>query len=40
MKAMTQNEQLKYYKGNWAVLKIMKTLLKNKRYYRKKNGSL
>jgi len=40
MKAMSRNEQLRCYKGSWATHEIMKTLLKNKQIYRKKNGSM
>src|SRR6266545_1321494 len=39
MKAKTKNEQLQRYKGNWATFEIMKTLIKNRRLYRKQIGS-
>src|SRR6266508_1062379 len=39
MKAKTKNEQLQHYKGNWATFEIMKTLIKNRRLYRKRIGS-
>src|SRR6266545_3638948 len=39
MKAKTKNEQLQRYKGNWATFEIMKTLIKNRRIYRKQIGS-
>ena len=32
-KAISRNKHLKCYKGNWATIKIMKTLLKNQRSY-------
>ena len=35
MKAKTKNEQLQHYKGNWTTFEIMKTLIKNRRIYRK-----
>jgi len=35
IKAKSKNDQLQLYQGNWATLEIMKTLLKNKRSYRK-----
>ena len=40
MKVSSRNKQLQCYKGNWATLEIMKTLLKNWRTYRHRIGSL
>jgi hypothetical protein len=37
-KASSRNEQLRHYKGNWATIEIMKTLLKNRRSYRNRIG--
>ena len=39
MKASSRQKQLKLYKGNWATLEIMKTLLKNRRTYRNRIGT-
>lgn len=38
VKAASRNEHFKRYQGNWAIIEIMKTALKNKRNYRKKVG--
>jgi len=38
LKAKSRNKQLECYSGNWATLEIMKTLLKNQRTYKKRNG--
>lgn len=38
MKAASRNEQFKRYPGNWAIIEIMRTALKNKRNYRTKVG--
>ena len=40
MKASSRLKQLQCYKGNWATIKIMKTLLKNQCTYRNRIGSL
>ena len=40
MKASSRLKQLQCYKGNWATIKIMKTLLKNRCTYRNHIGSL
>ena len=40
MKVSSRNKQLQRYKGNWATLEIMKTLLKNQHTYRHHIGSL
>ena len=40
MKASSRLKQLQCYKGNWATIKIMKTLLKNRCTYRNCIGSL
>lgn len=37
-KARSRNKQLQRYAGDWATLEIMKTLLKNKRNYKKRAG--
>lgn len=39
-KASSRQKQLKLYKGNWATLEIMKTLLKNRRTYRNRIGTI
>ena len=39
-KASSRSKQLQRYKGNWATIEIMKTLLKNRRTYRNRVGSL
>lgn len=39
-KASSRQKQLKLYKGNWATLEIMKTLLKNRRTYRNRIGTV
>jgi len=39
VQARSKNNQLQLYKGNWATLEIMKTLVKNKRSYKKRIGS-
>lgn len=39
-KASFRSKQLQRYKGNWATLEIMKTLLKNRRSYKNRIGSL
>lgn len=36
--AKSRNPQLRCYEQNWATLEIMRTILKNKRNYRKKIG--
>ena len=38
-KASSREKQLKLYKGNWATIEIMKTLLKNRRIYRSQIGT-
>jgi hypothetical protein len=38
VKASSRNMQLRLYKGNWATIEIMKTLLKNRRTYRNRIG--
>lgn len=40
MKANSRSKQLQRYKGNWATLEIMKTLIKNRRSYKKRLGSI
>lgn len=40
MKASSRLKQLQRYKGNWATVEIMKTLIKNRRTYRNRIGSL
>lgn len=37
--ASSRNKQLQRYKGNWATIEIMKTLLKNRRAYQSRIGS-
>lgn len=39
-KANTRSKQLQRYQGNWATIEILKTLLKNRRSYRSRIGSL
>ncbi len=38
IQARSRNEHLQNYEHNWAALEIMRTILKNKRNYRKKIG--
>ena len=40
MKASSRCKQLQCYKSNWATIEIMKTLIKNRRTYRHRIGSL
>ena len=40
MKASSRCKQLQCYKSNWATIEIMKTLIKNRRTYRHRTGSL
>jgi hypothetical protein len=40
VQARSRSKQLQSYSGNWATIEIMKTLLKNRRSYRKRLGSL
>ena len=40
MKANSRSKQLQRYKGNWATLEIIKTLIKNRRSYKKRLGSI
>jgi hypothetical protein len=40
MKANSRSKQLQRYKGNWATLEIIKTLIKNRRSYKKRLGSV
>jgi hypothetical protein len=40
VKASSRCKQLQRYKGNWATLEIMKTLLKNRRTYKHRIGSI
>ena len=40
MKASSRNKQLQCYKGNWATLEIMKTMLKNWQNYQSRIGSI
>ena len=38
-KAVSRSKQLQLYKGNWATIEIMKTLIKNRRCYRSRIGT-
>ena len=40
VQASARSKQLKYYKGNWATVEIMKTLLRNRHSYQKHIGHL
>jgi hypothetical protein len=40
MKATSRSKQLQRYKGNWATLEIIKTLIKNRRSYKNRLGSI
>jgi hypothetical protein len=40
VKASSRSKQLQRYKSNWATIEIMKTLIKNRRTYKNRIGSL